>query len=274
MPKTGHDQPRKKKAGTSPALRYLKKCRGALLRRFHHIGGRAFSGIGGLVGLAVAIARAARAAGAARRGGRFGFAIGDMAIGLAVPTSDRCPVVPNLVARLSSVIGWVSGGATHEASLTQPLPVLPVRTGVPSGGWGRASRPPPAAAEPGASQPHVWGCTQLGFRGSASWRWSVRRRTAPGTLGSALPAPPRLQTRAAVLGGIIITHPKPLIAPPLHRSTSVHGASPSTPRRSSTGAASRWPACPWTSSCSTCWALGELLVGQRLALQRGAAAGV
>lgn len=30
-----------------------------------------------------------------------------MAIGLAVPTSDRCPVVPNLVARLSSVIGWV-----------------------------------------------------------------------------------------------------------------------------------------------------------------------
>ncbi|PRW20981.1 Lysosomal Cystine Transporter (LCT) Family [Chlorella sorokiniana] len=30
-----------------------------------------------------------------------------VAIGLAVPTSDRCPVVPNLAARLSSIIGWV-----------------------------------------------------------------------------------------------------------------------------------------------------------------------
>ena len=31
-----------------------------------------------------------------------------VAIGWAMPTSQRCPVVPNPVARLSSIIGWVS----------------------------------------------------------------------------------------------------------------------------------------------------------------------
>lgn len=111
-----------------------------------------------------------------------------VAIGCAIPTSDRCPVVPNPVARLSSIIGWVSPAATAA-----PTVGLPVRTG----GTGAAVRRVPAGS---ASSTTCLGLPSCVF-GAACCVLCVFRRAGVtgrasdgGSCGQVLPpAPWRLQ---------------------------------------------------------------------------------